>query len=104
MNDFVIHAASYLGPEGFGNDQIGLRAWPPPLQEDLSRFVASADMAMGQDELLLLTRHMASIQGLSGASLYVTANPRGSFTLLLGGAQAQVDMAGSLLGLLGLHI
>jgi 3-oxoacyl-(acyl-carrier-protein) synthase len=37
MNDFVIHAASYLGPEGFGNDQTGLRAWPPPLQENLSR-------------------------------------------------------------------
>jgi 3-oxoacyl-(acyl-carrier-protein) synthase len=37
MNDVVIHAASWLGPEGFGNDQTGLRAWPPPLKEDLSR-------------------------------------------------------------------
>jgi 3-oxoacyl-(acyl-carrier-protein) synthase len=36
MNDFVIHAASYLGPEGFGNDQMGLRAWPSPLKETLS--------------------------------------------------------------------
>jgi 3-oxoacyl-(acyl-carrier-protein) synthase len=36
MNDFVIHAASYLGPEGFGNDQTGLRAWPSPLREDLA--------------------------------------------------------------------
>jgi 3-oxoacyl-(acyl-carrier-protein) synthase len=37
MNDFAVHAASWLGPEGFGNDQTGLRAWPPPLQENLSR-------------------------------------------------------------------
>ena len=37
MNDVVIHAASWLGPEGFGNDQTGLRAWPPPLRENLSR-------------------------------------------------------------------
>jgi 3-oxoacyl-(acyl-carrier-protein) synthase len=37
MNDFVIHAASYLGPEGFGNDQTGLRAWPSPLKENLAR-------------------------------------------------------------------
>jgi 3-oxoacyl-(acyl-carrier-protein) synthase len=37
MNDFAVHAASYLGPEGFGNDQTGLRAWPGPLQEDLAR-------------------------------------------------------------------
>jgi 3-oxoacyl-(acyl-carrier-protein) synthase len=37
MNDFAIHAASYLGPEGFGNDQTGLRDWPSSLKEDLSR-------------------------------------------------------------------
>ena len=37
MNNLVIHAASYLGPEGFGNDQTGLRAWPSPLKEKLSR-------------------------------------------------------------------
>jgi 3-oxoacyl-(acyl-carrier-protein) synthase len=37
MNEFVVHAASYLGPEGFGNDQTGLRAWPSSLNEDLSR-------------------------------------------------------------------
>jgi hypothetical protein len=37
MNDFVIHAASYLGPEGFGNDQTGLRAWPAPLRKNLAR-------------------------------------------------------------------
>jgi len=37
MSNLVIHAASYLGPEGFGNDQTGLRAWPSPLAENLSR-------------------------------------------------------------------
>ena len=37
MNDLAIHAASYLGPEGFGNDLTGLRAWPSPLKENLSR-------------------------------------------------------------------
>ena len=37
MNHLVIHAASYLGPEGFGNDLTGLRAWPSPLKENLSR-------------------------------------------------------------------
>ena len=37
MKDLVIRAASYLGPEGFGNDQTGLRAWPTPLAENLSR-------------------------------------------------------------------
>jgi 3-oxoacyl-(acyl-carrier-protein) synthase len=37
MNDIVIHAASYLGLEGFGNDQTGLRAWPSPLAEQLQR-------------------------------------------------------------------
>jgi 3-oxoacyl-(acyl-carrier-protein) synthase len=37
MNAFVIHAASYLGPEGFGNDQTGRRDWPSSLKEDLSR-------------------------------------------------------------------
>jgi 3-oxoacyl-(acyl-carrier-protein) synthase len=37
MNDPVIHAASYIGPEGFGNDQTGLRAWPQALGENLSR-------------------------------------------------------------------
>ena len=37
MNDFAIHAASYLGLEGFGNDQTGLRVWPPALAENLSR-------------------------------------------------------------------
>lgn len=37
MNDFVIHAASYLGPEGFGNDLAGLRPWPSPLANDLAR-------------------------------------------------------------------
>jgi 3-oxoacyl-(acyl-carrier-protein) synthase len=37
MNNLVIHAASYLGPEGFGNDQTGLRAWAAPLKENLSR-------------------------------------------------------------------
>jgi 3-oxoacyl-(acyl-carrier-protein) synthase len=36
MNDLVIHAASYLGPEGFGNDLTGLRAWPSPLKENLA--------------------------------------------------------------------
>ncbi len=36
MNDLIIHAASYLGPEGFGNDQTGLRAWSSPLKEQLA--------------------------------------------------------------------
>jgi len=33
MSDLAILAVSYLGPEGFGNDQTGLRAWPAPLDE-----------------------------------------------------------------------
>ncbi len=37
MNDCVIHAASRLGPDGFGNDLTGLRAWPASLQENLRR-------------------------------------------------------------------
>jgi len=37
MNDLVIHAASYLGPEGFGNDQAGLHPWPASLAGNLSR-------------------------------------------------------------------
>jgi len=32
-----IGAASYLGPEGFGNDRTGLRAWPQPLAEQLQQ-------------------------------------------------------------------
>lgn len=28
MSHLVIHAASYLGPEGYGNDQTGLNPWP----------------------------------------------------------------------------
>ena len=37
MSNLAIHAASYLGPEGFGNDQTGLRPWPAPLAKNLSR-------------------------------------------------------------------
>jgi 3-oxoacyl-(acyl-carrier-protein) synthase len=37
MNNLSIHAASYLGPEGFGNDQTGLRPWPTTLAENLAR-------------------------------------------------------------------
>ena len=37
MSKLVIHAVSYLGPEGFGNDQTGLRPWPAPLAENLTR-------------------------------------------------------------------
>ncbi len=37
MNEIVVHAASHLGPEGFGNDQTGLRDWPSPLKKDLLR-------------------------------------------------------------------
>jgi 3-oxoacyl-(acyl-carrier-protein) synthase len=37
MRDPVILAASYLGPEGFGNDQTGLRAWPAPLAAAFQR-------------------------------------------------------------------
>ncbi|MFM2294946.1 MAG: hypothetical protein RLZZ350_1359 [Verrucomicrobiota bacterium] len=36
MTPFSTHAASYLGPEGFGNDLTGLRAWPAPLAADLA--------------------------------------------------------------------
>jgi 3-oxoacyl-(acyl-carrier-protein) synthase len=35
--NLAIHAASYLGPEGFGNDLTGLRAWPSPLNEAVQR-------------------------------------------------------------------
>ena len=37
MNSFSILAASYLGPEGFGNNQTGLRTWPLLLAEELQR-------------------------------------------------------------------
>jgi 3-oxoacyl-(acyl-carrier-protein) synthase len=37
MSNLAIHAASYLGPEGFGNDATGLRAWPAPLNEAVQR-------------------------------------------------------------------
>jgi 3-oxoacyl-(acyl-carrier-protein) synthase len=37
MNTPVIHAASYLGPEGFGNDLTGLRPWPEALAENLKK-------------------------------------------------------------------
>jgi 3-oxoacyl-(acyl-carrier-protein) synthase len=37
MSHLSILAASYLGPEGFGNDQTGLRAWPAPLSDALQR-------------------------------------------------------------------
>jgi len=36
MKDALILAASYLGPEGFGNDQTGLRPWPEALAEKLA--------------------------------------------------------------------
>jgi 3-oxoacyl-(acyl-carrier-protein) synthase len=37
MNPPAVLAASYLGPEGFGNDLTGLRPWPWPLAEELAR-------------------------------------------------------------------
>jgi 3-oxoacyl-(acyl-carrier-protein) synthase len=37
MTSPAILAASYLGPEGYGNDQTGLRNWPAPLSEVLRR-------------------------------------------------------------------
>jgi len=37
MKDPVILAASYLGPEGFGNDRTGRRPWPAPLAEAFQR-------------------------------------------------------------------
>jgi 3-oxoacyl-(acyl-carrier-protein) synthase len=37
MNNPTILAASYLGPESFGNDQTGLRDWPAPLGAALRR-------------------------------------------------------------------
>lgn len=33
MSGLVLQAASYLGPEGFGNDLTGWRAWPSSLAE-----------------------------------------------------------------------
>ena len=37
MSDIVIQAAGWLGPEGFANDQTGLRDWPAPLGAALRR-------------------------------------------------------------------
>jgi 3-oxoacyl-(acyl-carrier-protein) synthase len=37
MNALGILAASYLGPDGFGNDQTGLHAWPSALSVQLQR-------------------------------------------------------------------
>ena len=37
MNTTVIHAASYLGPEGFGNDLTGFCPWPEALAENLKK-------------------------------------------------------------------
>ncbi|MEI7730893.1 MAG: beta-ketoacyl synthase N-terminal-like domain-containing protein [Verrucomicrobiota bacterium] len=37
MNSPVILAASYLGPEGHGNDQVGLRPWPAKLAASFER-------------------------------------------------------------------
>jgi 3-oxoacyl-(acyl-carrier-protein) synthase len=37
MSDIVIKAAGWLGPEGFGNDLVGLANWPAPLGEALRR-------------------------------------------------------------------
>jgi 3-oxoacyl-(acyl-carrier-protein) synthase len=35
MNPFTVLAASYLGPEGYGNDRTGLFPWPGPLADAL---------------------------------------------------------------------
>lgn len=35
MSDLVIQAASYLGPEGHGNDRTGLRPWPATCADGL---------------------------------------------------------------------
>lgn len=37
MSKHAIHAAAYLGPEGFGNDLTGLRPWPAPLAGPFQR-------------------------------------------------------------------
>jgi len=37
MNKLAVHAAAYLGPEGFGNDLTGLRPWPGPLTGPFQR-------------------------------------------------------------------
>ena len=37
MSHLAIHASSYLGPEGFGNDLTGLHTWPAPLNDALRR-------------------------------------------------------------------
>lgn len=37
MSGVVIEAASYLGPEGWANDRMGRRAWPPELRPAIER-------------------------------------------------------------------
>jgi hypothetical protein len=37
VNSFVIHAASIISLEGYGNDRTGLRLWPAPTAEALLR-------------------------------------------------------------------
>ena len=37
MNPWVIKAASILTREGYGNDRLGRRPWPPPVAESLQR-------------------------------------------------------------------
>ena len=37
MSDLVIKAAGWIGPQGFGNDLVGLANWPTPLGEALRR-------------------------------------------------------------------
>ena len=31
MSDIIVKAASYLGPEGYGNSRTGLKPWPDAL-------------------------------------------------------------------------
>ena len=35
MNDFAILATSFIGADGYGNDQTGRRPWPTPVAEEL---------------------------------------------------------------------
>jgi 3-oxoacyl-(acyl-carrier-protein) synthase len=42
LSEVVVRAASYLGPDGHGNDQTGLRPWPAHLREAFAQGDLSA--------------------------------------------------------------
>jgi 3-oxoacyl-(acyl-carrier-protein) synthase len=37
MSDIIVKAASYLGPEGYGNSRTGLKPWPDALAQAVAR-------------------------------------------------------------------